>query len=180
MLTLITGGIRSGKSAYALERAKEFSGLKTFVATAEPLDEEMKIRIKSHQRERSADFLTLEEPLHLSRALKKVPSNCGLVLIDCLTLWVNNLLFYSQKNPDQIENEIQMFEEELSSQARDILIVTNEVGLGLISENALSRQYIDLLGRLNQKIAKLCDEVVLLVSGIPTRIKGEIHARLDN
>lgn len=178
MLTLITGGIRSGKSAYALEQARQIQGLKCFVATAEPLDEEMKIRIKNHQAERSQDFYTLEEPLHLSEVLKKAPAECRLILIDCLTLWVNNLLFYFQKTPEKIQYEINQLIETLRSQDKDIVFVTNEVGLGLVSENALSRQYVDLLGSVNQKIAKLCDEVVLMISGIPVTIKGEIHARL--
>ena len=113
MLTLITGGIRSGKSAQALERARSFPGPKYFLATAEPLDEEMKLRITRHQAERGLEFLTIEEPVHLSSALKKIPQEQGLILIDCLTLWINNLLFHFENEPARVQNEIESFLEEI-------------------------------------------------------------------
>lgn len=180
-LTLITGGIKSGKSRYALELARQSLAVndKYFVASAEPLDEEMKARIANHQAERSSEFLTIEEPLHLAAALNQIPQECGLVVVDCLTLWVNNLLFHFADKPNQIEHEVAAFITTVSSKKSDMIFVTNEVGLGLIPDNPLSRRYVDQLGSLNQKMAKLCDEVVFMVSGIPNRIKGEVYARLD-
>lgn len=181
MLTLITGGIRSGKSSYALELARQTPVLpKYFVATAEPMDEEIKLRIARHKQERSQDFITIEEPLYLGRSIDLASQTSGLMLVDCMTLWVNNLLYHFEKDPARMKMEIDSFLTAAGRKKLDMIFVTNEVGLGLVSENALSRRYVDELGYLNQALAKICDEVVLMVSGIPSRIKGAAHARLGN
>lgn len=177
-LTLITGGIRSGKSAYALELARErHAGQKCFIATAEALDEEMRLKIARHQAERGADFSTVEEPLHLSEAVRRAQAEC--VLIDCLTLWTSNLLYKLEAEPSRIDGEIENFLRALEARQRDIVIVTNEVGFGLIGDNVLSRKFVNLLGSLNRRVAERADEVILMISGIPTRVKGEGVARLD-
>ncbi len=181
MLTLVTGGIRSGKSRYALELARQASaaGSKCFLATAEPLDEEMKVRIARHKDERTQDFITIEEPLRISNAIEKAQKECSLILVDCLTLWVSNLLYSLENEPEQIQREIKSFIDTVRCKKTDFIFVTNEVGLGLIPDNTLGRHYIDELGNLNQSVARICDEVIFMVSGIATQIKGGTHARMD-
>jgi adenosylcobinamide kinase/adenosylcobinamide-phosphate guanylyltransferase len=173
MITLITGGIRSGKSRYALELASQQAGPKCFIATAEALDEDMKLRIARHQQERGAEWTTREVPLYLNEALRQAPPSQYLV-IDCLTLWVSNLLHY-QLDP---EAETRKLEEALKAAEMPVVLVTNEVGLGIIPDNPLARRYADALGRVNQKIAKLAGRVILMVSGIPTEIKEGRYEKL--
>lgn len=172
MRTLITGGVRSGKSGYALELAKPYSGPKCFMATAETLDEEMKERVRKHQAERGAEWITVEVPLHLGEALRQKNSAVHFIVIDCLTLWVNNLLHYQTSKGLDIETEIQRFEKALQETQIPAAIVTNEVGLGIMPDNPLARRYADLLGGLNQRIARLCDQVIFMVAGIPMPIKA--------
>ena len=180
-LTLITGGIKSGKSSFALDLARErCRGSKCFIATAEPLDDEMKIKIVRHRQERGDDFRTVEEPLHLAKALEAGQKTDGLILIDCLTLWMNNLLFRFENDPVQIKQEISGFAEALNRRTRDIMIVTNEIGLGVVPENSLARRFMDQLGILNRRAAVLADEVYFMVSGIPNRIKGATVGKLDS
>lgn len=182
MKILVTGGIRSGKSRYALETARKSMapGLKCFVATAEPLDEEMQARIAKHQIERLGEFATVEEPVYLSKAIDIAAKNSGVVVVDCLTLWVNNLLYHFQDQPERIKHEMRLFLNSVSSAKQEMIFVSNEVGLGLVSENPLSRRYVDELGRLNQELAKLCHEVVFMVAGMPMQVKGEKLARLEH
>ena len=179
-LTLITGGIRSGKSRYALELAGRYTRGKCFLATAEVLDEEMKARIAWHRKERGSDFFTWEEPIKLAHAIQQVQTQYDLILVDCLTLWVSNLLSRFLGAPKRIEEEIKSFLEKVNLRKTDFIFVTNEVGLGLVPDNALSRQFIDRLGSLNQELGRLCDEVILMVSGIPQWMKGGVGARLDS
>ncbi|MBI3307145.1 MAG: bifunctional adenosylcobinamide kinase/adenosylcobinamide-phosphate guanylyltransferase [Candidatus Omnitrophica bacterium] len=180
-VTLVTGGIRSGKSRFALELAKgKFPGIKTFLATAQPLDEEMKQRIAKHQEERGSEFLAVEEPVYLSRAIQKAAESSPLILVDCLTLWMNNLIYHLGNDSLEMKNEIRLFLECLESKPASIILVTNEIGWGLVGENPLSRCFVDSLGSLNQEAARLSDEVILMVSGIAQYVKRqEIHARLD-
>jgi len=177
-LTLITGGTRSGKSRYALELARERAGdrAKCFLATAEPLDEEMKVRILRHREERGSDFITVEEPLRLSQAVLSAQEQFSFILIDCLTLWMSNLL--SHLSDEQMEHEVKSFLEVLSSRKTDLLFVTNETGWGVIPNNVLARRFVDELGSLNRKLAEISDEVILMVSGIPSMIKGGMNAKL--
>ena len=181
MMTLITGGIRSGKSRHALELARQSTipEQKCFIATAEPLDGEMKVRIARHQEERGADFLTIEEPLHLASAIGSAQKNSGMILIDCLTLWINNLLYHFAGDPNRMNHEIKSFLDIVSQKKSEMIFVTNEVGLGIIPGHSLSRRYMDEIGNLNQSLARICDEVIFMVSGIPTTIKGGINARVD-
>jgi adenosylcobinamide kinase / adenosylcobinamide-phosphate guanylyltransferase len=175
MLTLITGGIKSGKSRYALDLAAQTAGsqAKCFVATAEPIDAEIKLRIERHQMERGPEWATRETPVYLAAALQDKNSSYHFIVIDCLTLWANNLLHYQNKRGLDIENEIRQFEEALKKINVPVAVVTNEVGLGVVPENPLSRRYIDLLGSLNQRIAKISDRVVFMVSGLPMEIQGK-------
>ena len=179
-LTLITGGVRSGKSRCALELAGQRAQTKCFLATAEALDEEMKARIVQHRKERGSDFFTLEEPIKLASAIQQVQTQHDLILVDCLTLWVSNLLGRFPDTPKQIEAEIKSFLEIVSLRKTDFVFVSNEVGLGLVPDNSMGRQFIDTLGNLNQELGRLSDEVIFMVSGIPNSIKGGIGARLGS
>ncbi len=168
---LITGGIRSGKSAYSLKRAQNLGSPKIFLATAEALDEDMATRIKNHQKERGEAYQTIEEPLHIDKQLQALPKNTSVVIIDCLTLWVSNLMCQLEEGEQKIQNKITAFLNVLKIAPMNILMVTNEVGLGVIPENKMARHYINLLGYLNQDIAKISDEVIFMAAGIPQTIK---------
>ena len=180
MLAMITGGVRSGKSRYALQLARQrvSAGPKCFLATAQPFDDGMKLRIRRHREERGADFFTVEEPVRLAGAIKK-SADSPLILVDCLTVWLNNLLFRFPEDPGKIQAEIDSFFEAISARPCEMILVTNEIGLGVMPDNPLARKYADELGKLNQEAARICDEVIFMVSGIAKIIKGEEIARLD-
>lgn len=166
---LVTGGIKSGKSSYALELADQYKGEKTFLATARAFDTEMAEKIEKHKAERSDDFNTVEEPIEIGKIVSAIDAK--LLVLDCVTIWLSNLFF--EKEPEQRKNCIEEFLQSIKNSSSDLIIVTNEVGGGIIPENKMSREYQSELGKLNQRIAKLCDEVYLLVSGVPLKIKEE-------
>lgn len=169
-LVLVTGGVRSGKSAYA-QKIAESSGAKVFyIATAEALDDEMKIRIKSHKKSRSKTWVTIEEPIYLAKAIDALPPGNKTVILDCLTLFISNLI-HKGRSDAQVYSEIKKIMKALRKKAALSIVVTNEVGSGIIPENRLSRRFRDLQGRVNQITAKEADRVCLLVSGIPVQIK---------
>ncbi len=162
-VTFITGGIKSGKSSYAVKLAMQYKKPRIFIATAEAFDDEMKKRIDMHKQERGRNFETIEEHIHLSKALKS--SIGSICIIDCITVWISNLLYYEKIK------EIELFLETLQNHPCDIIIVSNEVGMGIMPNNKLSRKYADLLGTTNQKIAKTANSVIFMISGIPLYIK---------
>ena len=164
---LITGGIKSGKSRYALELADKYEGEKTFLATARAFDNEMAEKIKRHKAERSDDYKTIEEPVKVGKKISKV--NTPLLLIDCITIWLSNLYF--ETDEEQRDFQISEFFENLHNYKGDLIVVTNEVGGGIIPENKMSRNYQSVLGKLNQRIAAVSDEVYVLISGVPMKIK---------
>lgn len=161
-MILITGGVKSGKSSLALTLARQHSEPRVFIATGVAMDDELRNRIAVHQHERGTDFILHEEPTEIMRPLKHVLA--GVYIIDCITLWVNNLL-YNNLNPDEYCQKL------ITALTGREIIVTNEVGWGVIPDNALSRQYIDSLGAVNKALARHADTVYLMVSGIPMRIK---------
>jgi adenosylcobinamide kinase/adenosylcobinamide-phosphate guanylyltransferase len=178
-ISLVTGGCRSGKSAYAQRLAESLAPRRLFVATAPVTDPEMRERIERHRAERAQrGWDTIEEPLNLARAFA-TPTPHGVVLLDCVTLWINNLLYEAEQHghtldePQIVEHCRQMLDAAL---ARDgsIVIVTNEVGMDIVPENRLARLYRDLLGRANQTIAARADTVTLVVCGIPWHLKGSV------
>ncbi len=171
-ITLVTGGARSGKSRYALEAALGFEK-RVFVATAVAFDEGMRERIAAHQAERADRFTTVEEPHDLAGALGRVPPDTDVVLIDCLTVWLGNLM-HRHDGDGGTYPEIASFLECLQARAFNTILVTNEVGAGIVPENGLARRFRDLAGRLNQDVARIADSVVLTVCGIPTAIKGAL------
>lgn len=176
-LTLILGGARSGKSSYAQDLAMNMSGKVIYVATAEARDDEMKERIAVHRAERPKGWLTVEAPTKVGKALEKTISSADVVLLDCLTLLTSNILLSMPENASVAEVQAAMdveIDELLSvieqSDAKWI-IVTNEVGLGLVPAYALGRTYRDVLGRVNQRLAKAAEEVLFMVAGLPMKVK---------
>lgn len=167
----VLGGARSGKSAYAMQRAQEWDGQLVYLATAEGKDEEMRKRIARHRaRRRSRRWETVEEPLEVVWRLKELDEGIGAVVLDCVTLWVSNALLKNQK--DELENQIAELVEEIPLFPFHFLAVSNEVGLGVVPENPLAREYRDLLGTVNQRLAKACQEVIFMAAGLPLKVKG--------
>ena len=174
---LITGGVRSGKSRFALLLAKEFTQPKIFLATAQAFDDEIKKRIGRHQEERDENFSTLEEPLYLSKALASAAPN-SVIVIDCLTLWLNNLFFHFKEDEIRVMEQIDLFIKSLENATSHVIIISNESGWGIIPTNQLSRQFIERMGFLNQRIAAISDEVILIAAGLPLWVKGKTHVSL--
>ncbi|HCC69520.1 MAG TPA: bifunctional adenosylcobinamide kinase/adenosylcobinamide-phosphate guanylyltransferase [Nitrospiraceae bacterium] len=168
-IVFILGGARSGKSAFALKEASKISGKKAYIATAESLDEEMRQRIEEHKRKRGDDWVTYEEPLKIVDLVKKMKSEYNVILIDCLTLWLSNLMH----NNLDIRHEIENLVSTLRITHHASYIVSNEVGMGIVPDNKMARDFRDLAGFLNQKIAEIADEVYLVTAGIPVKIKGK-------
>ena len=168
-IIFVIGGARSGKSAYSLDRADRMAGKKVFIATAEPFDHEMQERIKDHRHERGADWQTIEEPLDVAGVLERTRDSKGAVILDCLTLWLSNVMHHRTDPEVAFEK---LIEELQHSRSADLFIVSNEVGMGIVPKNDLARQFRDLAGLLNQRVAAAADEVVLVAAGIPVKIKG--------
>jgi adenosylcobinamide kinase/adenosylcobinamide-phosphate guanylyltransferase len=168
---LVLGGARAGKSAYALQRAQEWDGRLVYLATAEAKDEDMRKRIARHRaRRRSRRWDTLEEPLEVVWRLKELDDTIGAVVLDCVTLWVSNALLSNQKG--ELENQVAELVEEIPLFPFHFLAVSNEVGLGLVPDSPVGREYRDLLGTVNQRLAKACKEVVFMAAGLPLKVKG--------
>jgi adenosylcobinamide kinase/adenosylcobinamide-phosphate guanylyltransferase len=167
-LILITGGARSGKSRYAEERAREIGARLLYIATAEAGDEEMARRIAAHRARRGAEWTTIEAPVEVAQAL--AGNRCfDAAVIDCVTLWLSNVIWrgdeiYVERAVDGLIAGARRFDAPL-------FIVTNEVGSGIVPDNALARRFRDLAGRTNQKLAAAADEVVLMVAGLPLFVK---------
>jgi adenosylcobinamide kinase/adenosylcobinamide-phosphate guanylyltransferase len=178
-ITLILGGARSGKSTYALEQAQKLDRPVTFIATATAGDEEMRLRIIRHQSERPDDWETLEAPFHIANAIKEKGFHHSVVILDCITLLVSNLLMgFDDPETMHFDDYIRAIDEEINSlldmaqnSKADWFIVSNEVGLGLVPPYKMGRDYRDGLGRVNQKIAALADRVVFMVAGLPMVVK---------
>lgn len=165
-IILITGGARSGKSLRAETRALTLPGRPIYIATAEPFDDEMRTRIAEHCARRKADWDELEVPLDLAAALER-SDGAGVRLVDCLTIWLSNIM-HAGRN---VELETTHLSEALTRQTSPVILVTNEVGLGIVPDNALARAFRDAAGRLNQKIAQVADEVEFVVAGLAVKIK---------
>jgi adenosylcobinamide kinase/adenosylcobinamide-phosphate guanylyltransferase len=174
-VTLYTGGCRSGKSSLAVEMAREISENVCFMATCVPQDDEMRLRVKKHKEERPSSWHLIEEPLNLADAISKVdPSAFPVILVDCLTLWVCNLMC-QEKNSLTTEEEMAVEAKKLVNSVRryggDAIFVSNEVGMGIVPANAMSRNYADLAGRCNQVIARGADKVIFVSCGIGITLK---------
>ncbi len=174
-LTLITGGAKCGKSAFALRLALTHYHTRTFVATAVSTDSEMSLRISRHRFERGDLFQTIEEPIHLGRILSNLPGGTDVAVVDCLTVWLGNLYHQFGGHEDQVRNQVEAFLSDLDRVTSDIIFVTNEVGWGIVPENALSRSFRDLAGDLNQRVAEKSSHVYLVCAGIPLALKGGLR-----
>jgi adenosylcobinamide kinase/adenosylcobinamide-phosphate guanylyltransferase len=173
-IIFILGGARSGKSTYAQELAEQYGNNVLFVATAEALDDEMRVRIEAHKKARPQGWKTLEASCNIGTELKKHSSNFDVVLIDCITLLISNLLGSGPDSPEidrRVEKEIAQLVECTHTIDKTFIIVSNEVGLGLVPPNKAGRIYRDLLGKANQILARSADEVYLMVAGIPLKVK---------
>lgn len=164
---LITGGGRSGKSSYAIELAN-FSKSPFYIATGWAGDDEMTARIIKHKKERDNRWTTIEEPCDLKKAIETAVINkADIIIVDCITMWTCNLMYDSKDTDSYVLNLI----EALKNITIPIALVTNEVGLGIVPETKNSRDFRDLLGWINQKLAKVVDKVIFMVAGIPMEIK---------
>jgi len=170
-IIFVIGGCRSGKSRQALETAEGMPGdHKTFIATCIPRDAEMKQRVEQHQKERSRIWRTVEAPVHLPQAIVEQSRPADVVLVDCLTLWISNLMLELQDDR-KILACLPDLTQALRAADCSVVLVSNEVGTGIVPENQLSRRFRDLVGSTNQAIAEQADRVVWMVAGIPVGIK---------
>lgn len=168
MKALVLGGVKSGKSRHAESLAKRLSNQVTVIATAQALDDEMAARIKRHQADRSSAWQTIETPVKLAAALRSVHPN-EVVIIDCLTLWLTNLLMLSDEK--EAEQELADFELAVRNFKFPLILVSNETNMGLVPFSVLSRKFCDQAGMLHQRLAKVCDRVELIVAGLPLVLK---------
>jgi adenosylcobinamide kinase / adenosylcobinamide-phosphate guanylyltransferase len=168
-IVLITGGARSGKSRYAEQRARELGPRRLYIATAEAKDQEMCQRIDEHKRGRGNDWVTIEEPLALTETLLGRRHQTDCAVVDCLTLWLSNLLLaYEAK---YAREKVEQFIEAARQLDFHLILVSNEVGWGVVPDNSLARQFRDLSGWANQRIATVANEVVLMITGVPMIVK---------
>lgn len=165
---LILGGARSGKSRRALVLAEEEGARRVFIATAEALDEEMAERIARHKDERGPEWTTIEAPLDIVSSLEEAGRQGDVCVVDCLTLWLSNLMHHDR----DIEAEIKRLCDAVSKPPIPVILVSNEVGLGLVPETPLGRAFRDAQGRLNQAVADACDRVEFIAAGLSLKLKG--------
>ncbi|ENV02872.1 MULTISPECIES: bifunctional adenosylcobinamide kinase/adenosylcobinamide-phosphate guanylyltransferase [Acinetobacter] len=171
MLQLILGGARSGKSRLAEQTAINMQLAVTYVATAQALDPEMQSRIEHHQNQRPAHWSLVEESLLLAKTLQKIDRPNQIILVDCLTLWLTNLLLLDDQSIQQFECEQLL--KVLPTLESEIILVSNETGLGVVPLGEISRRFVDEAGRLHQALGQIADKVVFCVAGFPMILKGE-------
>jgi adenosylcobinamide kinase/adenosylcobinamide-phosphate guanylyltransferase len=179
MIELILGGARSGKSRLAEHRAAALGKQVVYIATAQNLDGEMASRILHHQSRRPSQWATLEEPVALSKALQQHNQPDNVILVDCLTLWISNLLCLPP-GPDQSIHQTDIFTQQksaliaqLQQQQSDVILVSNETGMGVIPMGELTRRFVDESGWLHQELAQIADQVTLVVAGLPHQLKPQ-------
>ncbi len=174
-IVFITGGARSGKSCFAEKRALEFGASLGYLATAQMLDDEMSERVRLHRERRGAQWHTIEEPIQLPQALARSDGRFQAILVDCVTLWLSNLLFTYEESEGRCEERIQVDVQRLQStlhgMVTPVILVSNEVGQGIVPDNRLARMFRDIAGITNQVLAATADEVHVVISGIPLRLK---------
>lgn len=165
---LVLGGARSGKSDYAERRAEALGGALVYIATGEALDAEMAERIARHRADRGPRWHTVEAPLELAAALAREAREGRAVLVDCLTLWISNLMHAGRDPATETDHLVAA----LATAAGPVVLVANEVGLGIVPENALARRFRDAAGRVNRRIAEIADEVQFIAAGLPLMLKA--------
>jgi adenosylcobinamide kinase/adenosylcobinamide-phosphate guanylyltransferase len=177
-VTLVLGGVRSGKSRFAQQIAERAEHV-TFIATAERRDDaEMHAKIERHRADRPQTWATIEEPLHLARTIREAGKDCDLLLIDCLTLFASNLLEACGENSEQVQTHIDQLCSALGSASCSIILVSNEVGSGVVPAYELGRRFRDLVGEINQRVASVADTVLFMVAGLPFPLKGSVPAEV--
>lgn len=170
---IIVGGCRSGKSRHALDLAEQIPGdRRVFIATCVPSDDEMRQRVARHQQERGQRWSTIEVPVHLPEAIVDYSPRGSVILVDCLTLWISNLLLETDDLEKIIEHVTQLTYSLEKAQC-PVIIVSNEVGTGIVPENTLARLFRDAMGFANQQVAACSNRVIWMVAGIPVTIKGK-------
>ena len=167
---LITGGARSGKSRFAERLALSFGAPLGYLATGESRDSEMGQRIIRHQERRGPEWTTIEEPLCLTETLAANDDRFRAVLVDCITLWLSNL-FLTHEDPERVMAAVRIFTEATPKLVTPLILVTNEVGMGIVPENRLARHFRDLAGEANELLASVADEVHVVFAGLPLRLK---------
>jgi adenosylcobinamide kinase/adenosylcobinamide-phosphate guanylyltransferase len=172
-VALVLGGARSGKSRYGLSLAESFPGPRLFLATGEARDAEMAARIAAHQKERGPGWETREVPVDLPEALSHGQGRYGAILVDCLTMWLANLMLLEDPSEEDLAAAGRRLLAVLDQVATPTIFISNEVGLGIVPESPLARKYRDWLGWLHQRVAKAADLVVLVVAGLPLTLKGQ-------
>ncbi len=165
----VTGGARSGKSSYALHLAEPYEN-RVFLATAEAFDDEMRDRIDRHRDERGSAFTTVEEHLYIDRVFRNLPEGTDVVVLDCLTVWLGNLMHHLG-DAAAMDERIDALLDVLQSPPCDLVIVSNEVGMGIVPDNAMARAFRDLAGTLNRRVAERATHAYLLCSGLPVPLK---------
>jgi adenosylcobinamide kinase/adenosylcobinamide-phosphate guanylyltransferase len=176
---LVTGGCRSGKSRYAQEWAEGRASKRLFLATASVTDEEMAERIRRHQEMRGEGWITVEEPIGVARAIREHGASDQVILMDCVTIWLSNLLLEGLSDREILE-QVGGLVMTLAQAICSVAMVTNEVGWGIVPDHPLGRRFRDLAGMVNQKLADAADRVVLMAAGLPLTLKGEDRFRLSN
>jgi adenosylcobinamide kinase/adenosylcobinamide-phosphate guanylyltransferase len=176
-VTLVLGGVRSGKSRYAQQLAEQSRHV-VFVATAKITDDEMRVKIDRHREERPKEWLTVEEPLELAKELAQHDLDCEVIVVDCLTIFAANLLEAEGENGAAIEGRVEALCDALRAIRCSVVLVSNEVGSGVVPAYPLGRRYRDLLGEINQRVARVADDVVLMVAGLPLALKGHLEVTL--
>ena len=172
-IIFVTGGCRSGKSRFALDYANRHFKSKIFLATAPALDDEMKKRIKAHQEARGPEWAAIEEQTEIAEAVASVKTKYQVILLDCMTLWLSNLIMAGEQE-SQIFSRTEAFIEAIRKIPQSVIIVSNEVGYGIVPVNDIARQFRDIMGTVNQRLAACADVVVWTIAGLPQIIKGQI------
>ena len=170
---LVLGGAKSGKSSYALDICSRSGEKHIFLATAQAKDREMEARILRHRAERGPEWLTREEPLEIAAAIREADREDTIILVDCLTLWLSNLFMKYKDNQREIDRAMETLVRQLSGVHGAVVLVSNEVGTGIVPDNPMSRRYRDNAGLLNQQVAAVANKVVAVLAGIPLLLKDE-------
>lgn len=170
---LVLGGARSGKSSFALNTCNNMEGERYFIATAQAFDDEMEERIKYHRKDRGNEWNTIEETVDICKRIIDIDKENTIVLVDCLTLWLNNLYMKYETDDTMVYEKIDEFVTGMSGVKGRVVLVSNEVGMGIVPENKLARLYRDAAGAMNRKIAEMADRVVITFSGLPMVLKDK-------
>lgn len=166
---LVLGGARSGKTGFAERLTMRAGTQPAYLATAQTLDDEMRERVKAHREQRGPQFTTIEEPLKLSMAITTAAKKHDAILVDCLTLWITNLIMAEENVAAAVDELLTTLAEVTESR---VILVSNEVGLGIVPDNAMARMFRDLAGAAHQRIAEICEDAYFVVAGLPMVLKG--------